>query len=544
MNSSNYRVRRRSMVLATEGMVATSQPLAVGVGIDILKAGGSAIDAAIAVNATLGVVEPMSCGLGGDLFAIVWEARSQRLYGLNGSGRSPYSITSEVFSKMGVEKIPLHGVLPWSVPGCVDGWYALNERFGSMSMAEILAPAIRYAEDGFPVSPRIARAWGRATDLLLADSGASRTFLPGGKAPTCGDLFRNPDLARSLQSVARDGRDAFYLGEIAEKIVATSERLGGYLSMKDLSNHESEWVEPIRANYRGYDVWELPPNTQGLAVLEMLRILDGFDLASMGHNSAEYLHHLVEAKKLAYEDRARSYADPDFYDPPIERLLSDEYTLRQRERIDPERASLQLPPDPGAIRSGDTVYLTVVDRERNAVSFIQSNYYGFGSGIVPSGVGFAMQNRGSLFNLDPNVANSLEPHKRPFHTIIPGFVTKSGDPIFSFGVMGGDQQPQGQVQVLCNVLDFGMDVQEAGDALRFRHDGSSTPIGDVMTDGGILYLEPGIPEEVARDLRARGHNVIYREGGYGGYQGIWIDQERGALHGGSESRTDGCASGY
>ena len=544
MDSATTRNRRRSMVLASEAMVATSQPLAVQVGIDILKAGGNAIDAAIAVNATLGVVEPMSCGLGGDLFAIVWEAKSQRLYGLNGSGRSPYSLTRDAFAERGLERIPLRGVLSWSVPGCVDGWYALNERFGHLGIAELLAPAIGYAEKGFPVSPQISRAWGRAADLLQENPAAARTFLPRGSAPACGDIFKNPDLSRSLQAVARDGRDAFYLGEIAEKIVATSERLGGHLSMRDLSDHESTWVEPISAKYRDYDVWELPPNTQGLAVLEMLRILDGFDLASMGHNSAEYLHHLVEAKKLAYEDRARSYADPDFYDPPIERLLSDDYALAQRGRIDPSRASLDLPPDPSALHNGDTVYLTVVDGERNAVSFIQSNYYGFGSGIVPSGVGFPMQNRGALFDLDPHAVNCLEPHKRPFHTIIPGFVTRHGHPVFSFGVMGGDQQPQGQVQVLCNVIDFGMDVQEAGDAYRFRHDGSSTPVGDVMTDGGIIHLEPGIPEEVAMGLRERGHRVVYREGGYGGYQGIWIDQDRGALHGGSESRTDGCAIGY
>ncbi|HDL86376.1 MAG TPA: gamma-glutamyltransferase [Candidatus Acetothermia bacterium] len=532
------------MVLSSEAMVATSQPLAVQVGIDVLKRGGNAIDAAIAVNATLGMVEPMSCGLGGDLFAIVWDARSGKLYGLNGSGRSPYFLTREAFVERRLDRIPLRGVLPWSVPGCVDGWYRLNERFGSMPIAEILAPAIKYAERGFPVSPRIARAWASAAALLREDPAAAQTFLPHGSAPACGEVFANPDLARSLRAVAADGRDAFYRGEIAEKIVATSERLGGYISMRDLSDHESNWVEPISARYRDYDVWELPPNTQGIAVLQMLRILDGFDLSTMGHNSADYLHYLVEAKKLAYEDRARAYADPDFYDPPVGQLLSDDYTLRQRQRIDAERASRELPPEDIALRNGDTVYLTVVDNERNAVSFIQSNYYSFGSGIVPSGVGFVIQNRGALFNLDPHAANRLKPHKRPFHTIIPGFVTRDGRPAFSFGVMGGDQQPQGQVQILCNVIDFGMDVQEAGDAFRFRHNGSSTPVGDVMHDGGTLYLEPGIPEAVADDLRARGHNVIYKEGGYGGYQGIWIDQERGVLRGGSESRTDGCASGY
>lgn len=544
MNLKAIHNRQRSMVLAPEAMVATSQPLAVQVGIDILKRGGNAIDAAIAVNATLGVVEPMSCGLGGDLFAIVWDDGSQRLYGLNGSGHSPYSLTRDAFSDRGLDRIPLRGVLPWSVPGCVDGWYALHERFGRLSIADLLAPAITYAEKGFPVSPRIARAWGSAADLLREDRSSAETFLPRGSAPACGEVFVNPDLARSLRAVASGGRDAFYLGEIGEKIVAASERLGGYLSMRDLADHESTWVEPISAPYRDYEVWELPPNTQGLAVLQMLRLLDGFDLGGMEHNSVDYLHHLVEAKKLAYEDRARSYADPDFYDPPLARLLSDDYAASQRERINPLRASLELPPEPGVLRDGDTVYLTVVDGERNAVSFIQSNYYGFGSGIVPHGVGFVLQDRGALFDLDPHAANRLEPHKRPFHTIIPGFVTQGGQPVFSFGVMGGDQQPQGQVQVLCNMIDFGMDAQEAGDAFRFRHDGSSTPVGDVMHDGGTLYLEPGIPEEVADGLRERGHNVTYKEGGYGGYQGIWIDQERNVLHGGSESRTDGCASGY
>jgi len=544
MNTTIINGKRRSMVLAPETMVATSQPLAVQVGTDILKRGGNAIDAAIAVNAMLGLVEPMSCGLGGDLFAIVWDAGSQSLYGLNGSGCSPYSLTRDVFSDRELDRIPLRGVLSWSVPGCVDGWYALNGRFGRLSIADLLAPAITYAEKGFPVSPVIARAWAEAADLLRKDSATAETFLPQGDAPACGDVFANPDLARSLRAIASGGRDAFYLREIGEKIVAASERLGGYISMRDLANHKSTWVEPISTPYRDYEVWELPPNTQGLAALQMLRILDGFDLAGMGHNSGDYLHHLVEAKKLAYEDRARFYADPDFYDPPVDHLLSDEYTARQRERIDSLHAAREFPPEPSALRDGDTVYLTVVDGERNAVSLIQSNYHGFGSGIVPPGVGFAMQDRGALFDLNPSAANRLEPHKRPFHTIIPGFVTRHGQPAFSFGVMGGDQQPQGQVQVLCNVIDFGMDVQHAGDALRFRHDGSSTPVGDVMNDGGTLNLEPGIPEEVADDLRARGHNVTYKEGGYGGYQGIWIDQERGVLRGGSESRTDGCACGY
>ncbi len=536
--------RRRSVVIAPTAMVATSQPLAVQVGIDILKRGGSAVDAAIAVNAALGLVEPMSCGIGGDLFAIVWDANEERLVGLNGSGRSPHSLTREVFAEKGLDHVPLRGPLSWSVPGCVDGWYALHDRFGRLPMADLLSPTIRYAEDGFPVSPVIASMWYQATDLLAEDQGAAATYLPGGRTPAAGALFRNPDLAHVLQVICEKGKDAFYRGEIAEEIVSTSRMLGGFFSLEDFADHTSTWVEPVSVPYRGVDVWELPPNTQGIAVLEMLRILEGFDLAGLGHNSVEALHLMIEAKKLAYEDRARFYADPDFYTVPLDVLLSAEYAAKQRQRIDVERAALEFPPEDPRLRGGDTVYLTVIDGDRNAVSFIQSLYHGFGSGIVPPGLGFALQNRGALFSLDPKHANTLEPHKRPFNTIIPGFVTQDGRPVFSFGVMGGDQQPQGQVQVLVNLLDFGMDAQQAGDALRFSHDGSSTPTGDRMGDGGIVYLEPGIPEPIAEGLRQKGHRVEYREGGYGGYQGIWIDPQTNMLHGGSEPRKDGCAIGY
>jgi len=531
-------------MIVPEAMVASSQPLAVQVGIDILKKGGTAIDAAIAVDALLGLVEPMSCGLGGDLFATVWDEGSKELVGLNGSGRSPYALTREVFANKGLDRIPIRGVLSWSVPGCVDGWFTLHERFGRIPMHDLLAPTIRYAEHGFPVSPVIARMWGSAADLLQRDRSASATFLPQGRPPKKGELFSNPALAETLRLIAEGGRETFYRGPIAEEIVSTSDKLNGYLAPTDLADHRSTWVEPVSVPYRGYHVWELPPNTQGISVLEMLRIIEGFDLAGMGHNSDAYIHHIVEAKKLAYADRARFYADPDHYDIPLEGLISLEYAADQRMRIASERAALEVPAGDPRLRDGDTVYLTVVDRERNAVSFIQSLYHGFGSGIVPERVGFAVQNRGALFNLDPDHPNRLEPHKRPFHTIIPGFVTKDGRPIFSFGVMGGDQQPQGQVQVLCNLIDFHMDAQQAGDALRFRHDGSSSPIGDVMYDGGTLYLEPGIPESVMDGLRAKGHRVTYREGGYGGYQGIWIDPETNMLFGGSEPRKDGCASGY
>ncbi len=535
---------RRSVVIAPTAMVATSQPLAVQVGIDILKRGGSAVDAAIAVNAMLGLVEPMSCGIGGDLFAIVWDASEERLFGLNGSGRSPYGLTRNVFAEKRLDQIPLRGPLSWSVPGCVDGWYALHDRFGRLAMEDLLSPTIQYALDGFPVTPVIASYWKRAKDLLVGDPGAAEAYLPDSRTPPAGKAFRNPDLAHVLQVICEKGKDAFYRGQIAEQIVSTSCMLGGFFSLEDFADHTSTWVEPVFVPYRGYDVWELPPNTQGIAVLEMLSILEGFDLARLGHNSVEALHAMIEAKKLAYENRARFYADPDFYDPPLDVLLSAQCAVRQRQRIDPNRAASEFPPEDPRLREGDTVYLTVVEGDRNAVSFIQSTYYGFGSGIVPVGLGFALQNRGSLFSLDPKHANTLEPHKRPFHTIIPGFVTKNGQPVLSFGVMGGDQQPLGQVQVLVNLIDFGMDAQQAGDALRFSHDGSSTPIGDRLHDGGVAYLEPGIPEAIAEGLRQKGHRVEYREGGYGGYQGIWIDPETNMLHGGSEPRKDGCAIGY
>jgi len=532
------------VVIAPTAMVATSQPLAVQVGIDILKRGGSAVDAAIAVNAALGLVEPMSCGIGGDLFAIVWDAEAKKLLGLNGSGRSPYGLNREIFTEQGMDRIPLRGPLSWSVPGCVDAWFTLHDRFGRLPLPNLLAPTIQYAEAGFPVSPVIASMWYQVTDLLSADPGAAATYLPNGGAPACGEAFRNPDLARVLRLIAQGGKETFYRGEIAEEIVSTSRMLGGFFSLEDFADHASTWVDPVSVPYRGVDVWELPPNTQGIAVLEMLRILEGFDLVRLGHNSVEALHLMIEAKKLAYEDRARFYADPDFYDPPLGVLLSKDHATRQRQRIDPDRAGFELPPEDPRLGRGDTVYLTVVDGDRNGVSFIQSLYHGFGSGIVPQGLGFALQNRGSLFSLDPKHANTLEPHKRPFHTIIPGFVTQDGRPVFSFGVMGGDQQPQGQVQVLVNLIDFGKDTQAAGDALRFSHDGSSTPTGDRMRDGGIVYLEPGIDETIAEGLRQKGHRVEYREGGYGGYQGIWIDPETNMLHGGSEPRKDGCAIGY
>ena len=534
----------RAVVRSSHAMVASSQSMAVRTGLDVLKAGGSAVDAAIAVNAMLGLVEPMSCGIGGDVFAIVWDEKTQQLHGLNGSGRSPGELSRQTFLDLGHSVIPSRGPLSWSVPGCVDGWFTLHERFGRMPMADLLQPTIEAARSGFSVTPVIARMWQAAAERLAEDPGAASVFLPDGRAPKAGDTFTNDTLGDALALIADGGNDAFYRGPIATELAAFSSRMDGYLSQPDFTSHVSTWVDSVSVPFRGYDVWQLPPNTQGLALLQMLRILEPYNLASMEHNSAKYLHLLIEAKKLAYEDRARFYADPDFYDVPIEALLSEEYVSRQRARIDPQQASTEFElDDPNTVR-GDTVYLTVVDEDGNAVSFIQSIFNSFGSCVVSPELGFALQNRGSLFHLDPEHANAFVPNKRPFHTIMPGFVTRGGAPAFSFGVMGGDMQPQGQLQVLLNRIEFGMDPQIAGEALRFRHDGSSSPVGHHMRDGGIVHLEPGISDEAVEGLRAKGHFVEVTSAGYGGYQGIWIDEESGDLLGGSEPRKDGYALGY
>jgi len=533
-------------MVADHAMVATSQPLAVETGIGILKRGGSAIDAAIATNAMLGLVEPMSCGLGGDLFALIWDAESERLVGFNGSGRAPAAMTREAFADRNLDRIPLHGPLSWTIPGCVDAWFVLHERFGRLPMHALLEPAIHTAKTGFKLTPVIARMWERSADRLAEDPGASAAFLPDGRAPRASETVRNPDLAKSLQALASDGREAFYRGSIADRIAACAEQVGGLIASEDMAAHTSEWVEPVSVPYRGYEVWELPPNTQGIAALQILRLLEGFDIASFGPGSVEWIHRFIEAKKLAYEDRARFYADPACADVPIEALISAEYADRRRASIDPDRAATNVVAGDPRLRTGDTVYLTAVDENGNAVSLIQSTYVGFGSGIVPPGTGFAMQNRGNLFHLDPAHPNALEPGKRPFHTIIPAFVTENGSPRFSFGVMGGDMQPQGHVQILANLFDFGMDVQQAGDAPRVRHIGSSTPTGDTMNAGGTVWLEPAFSGAVAEGLRAKGHNVEIRDDSpaFGGYQGIWIDAESGTLLGGSEPRKDGCVLGF
>ncbi len=532
----------RSEVIAKHGMACTSQPLATQVALDILKEGGNAIDAAIAANAVLGLTEPTGNGIGGDIFAIVWDAKTKQLYGLNGSGRSPAKLSYEYFIENGYKSVPAYGPLPVSVPGCVDGWFELNKRFGSMPMSKLLQPAISYAREGFPVSELIAYYWKGNTAFLKRFPNIEATYMPGGKAPEKGDIFRNPDLASTLELIAKKGRDAFYKGEIARRIAAFMEEQGGFLSYEDLASHHSEWVEPVFSNYRGYDVWELPPNGQGIAALQILNILEGYDLASMGFGSLDYIHLFTEAKKLAFEDRARFYADPDFADVPVSELISKEYAAERRELISPNRAARRY--DAGELEKGNTIYMTVADEEGNMVSLIQSNYRGMGSGMCPDGLGFILQDRGEMFTLEKGHPNVYEPGKRPFHTIIPAFITKDGVPWISFGVMGGSMQPQGHAQIVVNLIDFGMNLQEAGDAPRMRHEGSSEPTGEKMEDGGILYLESGIAPEVLRELVKRGHRIQQDVGGFGGYQAIMRDPVTGVLYGASESRKDGMAAGY
>ncbi|QGY42501.1 gamma-glutamyltransferase [Maribellus comscasis] len=539
---NGYNFATRSEVIAQNGMACTSQPLATQAALDILKAGGNAIDAAIAANAVLGLTEPTGNGMGGDLFAIVWDAKTKKLYGLNASGRSPYDLTLDYFKQNGYKKIPPLGPLPVSVPGCVDGWFELHKKFGTKPMSEILDPAIQYARNGFPLSELIAYYWQRSTRSLKQFPGFEEIFMPGGKAPEKGEIFKNPYLANTFELIAKEGRDVFYKGEIAEKIVKYVRDQGGFLSMKDFEDHHSDWVEPISVNYRGYDVWELPPNGQGTAALEMLNIMKHFDVASMGFGSPEYIHLFVEAKKLAFEDRAKYYSDPDFNDLPIEELISEKYGEEQAAMINPERAARSYPA--WGMEHGNTIYMTVADKEGNMVSLIQSNFRGMGSGMTPGKLGFILQDRGELFSLEEGHMNVYEPHKRPFHTIIPAFVTKDGEPFLSFGVMGGDMQPQGHVQIICNIIDFGMNIQEAGDAPRIQHTGSSDPTGGTMTDGGDVTLESGFEYETIRALMQKGHKIGYAYGPYGGYQAIKWDSKNKVFYGASESRKDGQAAGY
>lgn len=539
----------RSVVYGRHAMAATSQPLATQAAIDILKRGGSAVDAAIAANAVLAVTEPTGSGPGGDLFAIVWDAKKKQLIALNASGRSPRGLTLEHLQREGLKFIPDFGPLPVTVPGCVDGWFALHERFGKLSMREILAPAIQHAREGFPVSDVIAYYWRRGTSLRQ-HPGFAETFLREGRGPNAGELWTRPTLATTFERLATGGRDVFYRGDIADEIDAFCRRTGCFLRKGDLAEHRSDWLAPVSTNYRGYDVWEIPPNGQGIAALQMLNILEPYDLRAMGFGSPAALHHMIEAKKIAFEDRARYYADPAFSAIPTAKLISKQYAEMRRALLNPHQAQLQFPAGEvdlnsadAKLREGDTVYLTVADEDRNMVSLIQSNYRGFGSGLCPESLGFCLQDRGAQFSLNPGHPNCFAPAKRPFHTIIPAFVTRAGAPFLSFGVMGGDMQPQGHVQVLCNIIDFGMNLQEAGDAPRWYHTGSSDPDGHVMTNGGKLALESGL-HGAADALRAMGHVIGEAPGAFGGYQAIGYDAAQDIYIGTSESRKDGCAMGY
>ncbi len=535
----------RSETIAPHALAATSHPLATQAALDVMKAGGSAVDAAIAANACLGLMEPTGCGLGGDLFAIVWDPVTKKLHGLNGSGRSPHGLTLEAIRKLGHTNMPSYGPLPVTVPGAVDGWLALHGKFGRVPMATNLAPAVAYARDGFPLSEVIAEGWERNVAILAKYPNVTNLWAPGGRAPRKGERFQNPQLAATLTKIATGGRDAYYRGDIAKTIAAVLQEQGGFLTERDFAEHTSEWVDPISTNYRGYDIWELPPNGQGLSVLQMLNILEGYDLRAMGFGSTAYLHTFIEAKKLAFEDRARLYADPDFFKTPIAELNSKDYAARRRALIRPDRAARRYDPGLPALRTSDTIYLCVADDRGMMVSFIQSNYRGMGSGMVPPGLGFGLHDRGEAFDLTPGRPNSYAPHKRPFHTIIPAFVTRDGEPVMAFGVMGGDMQPQGHVQVLVNWIDFGMNLQEAGDAPRIYHTGSSDPDGTVMTDGGTVNLEAGFPSESVRDLQKLGHKFGAASiGAFGGYQAVLWDKTNRVWIGASESRKDGMAAGY
>jgi gamma-glutamyltranspeptidase/glutathione hydrolase len=534
----------RSEVIAPHGMAATSQPLATQIALDILKAGGSAADAAIAANAALGLMEPTGCGIGGDFFAIVWDASKQELTGLNASGRSPKSLDLQYFKDQGLDSIPPRGPLPVSVPGTVDGWFELHAKYGRLPMDEVLAPAITYASNGFPVSEYIAYGWALNAENLKEFPGFADTFMPDGKSPAKGQLFKNPRLANTYQTIANEGRDAFYKGEIAKKIDSYMTEHGGFLRYEDLAAHRSEWVTPVSTNYRGYDIYELPPNGQGIAALQLLNILEGFDIKSMGFGSAEYVHTFVEAKKIAFEDRAKFYADTDFVDVPVDTLISKEYAAERRKLIDSSKAAMSYAAGDALLEAGDTIYLAVADKDGNMVSLIQSNYRGMGSGMTPGDLGFVLQDRGELFSLTEGHANVFEPGKRPFHTIIPSFIMKDGKPWISFGLMGGAMQPQGHAQIVINMIDFGMGLQAAGDAARIRHSGSSQPTGSQMTSGGVVHLETTFSEATRDALEKMGHTLGESDGGFGGYQAIMWDEDQGVYYGASESRKDGHAAGY
>jgi gamma-glutamyltranspeptidase/glutathione hydrolase len=530
----------RSEVIGTNGMVATSHPLATQIGLDVLKSGGNAVDAAIAANAALGLMEPTGNGIGGDLFAIVWDAKTKKLYGLNASGPAPKSLSIEYFKENNLEKIPAYGPLPVSVPGAVDGWVKLHERFGNKKFSTLFEPTIAYAIDGFPVSELIAYYLDGSAKRFADYPNFKDVWMKNGSTPKKGEIFKNPELAKTLGEISKTKRESFYEGQLATTMANFIQEQGGFLSFEDLKNYQAEWVEPVSSNYRGYDVWELPPNGQGIAALQILNLLEHFDINAMGLFSAEYIHHFVEAKKLAFADRAKYYADPAFNNIDIQTLISKEYAKERLSLIDSNKAALT--DEAGILKQGDTIYLTTADKDGNMVSLIQSNYRGMGSGMVPPGLGFMLQDRGELFSLDPTHANALEGGKRPFHTIIPAFITKDGEPFISFGVMGGATQPQAHAQIVINLVDFGMNLQEAGDAPRIVHSGSSQPTDEIMLDGGSISLEKGFGEAIKKELEELGHTIKYDKGSFGGYQAIM--KKDGVYFGASESRKDGQAAGY
>ena len=530
----------RSEVIATNGMAATSHPLATQTAIDVLKNGGNAIDAAIAANAVLGLVEPTGCGIGGDLFAIVWIEKDKKLYGLNSSGPAAQDMTIENLKAMGIDKIPPFGPLPVTVPGAVAGWTALHKRFGKTPFDELFNNAIYYADNGFPITEVVGYYLQLSSERYKDYPNFKDVWMPNGKALKKGDVFVNKDLSNTYKQIAKSYGESFYRGDIAQTISKFIVEQGGFLSVNDLKNYKPEWITPVSSNYRGFDVWELPPNGQGIAALQILNILEQYDVSNMGHNSAEYIHLFTEAKKLAYEDRAKYYADMNFADVPVDELISKEYALERNKIINLRKAASTY--DSGIFEDGDTIYMTVADKDGNMVSLIQSNYRGMGSGMVPPNLGFMLQDRGEMFSLDPNHRNSLEGGKRPFHTIIPAFITKDDKPFISFGLMGGGMQPQGHAQIVVNLIDFKMNLQEAGDAPRIRHFGSSEPTGEIMSNGGYLSLESGVGLDVRIELTKKGHNLKNEPGGYGGYQAIM--KLNNVYYGASESRKDGHASGY
>ncbi len=525
---------RRSPIAVRRGLVATSQPLAAQAGLNVLRAGGNAIDAAVAAVATLCVVEPCSTGVGGDAFALIWSADEQRLYGINASGPAPMGLTADLVRGRGHATFPIRGGLPVTVPGAVRGWQLALERFGTMGLDTLLTQPIEYARDGFPVSMVIAQAWRNSTELLGRLPDSQRVWLPAGRAPQATELFRNPEFSTTLQTLAENGYDAFYVGEIAAQIAAAVRADGGVMTEEDLAGYRAEWVEPISIEYRdGYSFHEIPPNGQGLAALLALNIARGFDLRSIPYGSADYYHVLIESMKLGFADAHAYIADPRQAPVPVEAMLSQRYTRDRRALINRATA---LWPEPGQPEAhDDTVYLTVADAAGNMVSWIQSLYMGFGSGITAGRTGVQLQNRGANFSLTPGHPNEVAPGKRPYHTIIPGFITHEGRPWASFGVMGGFMQPQGHLQVGANLVEFGMDPQAALDAPRFN-----------WLQGKEVALEPGIGDEVRGELARRGH-VLRPKGEplhYGGGQVILRDPETGVLIGGSEPRNDGAAVGW